>query len=75
MIGLLGIFTKDDDGNIASTSTSKSKLSASQYQATLKGTPEQAATVLETFDVSSEYKNQSKLNLIYNNMSALDKFF
>ncbi len=60
LIGLLGIFTKDDDGNIASTSTTKSKLSASQYQATLKGTKEQALTVLETFNVSSEHEKSIK---------------
>ena len=65
LIGLLGLNTEDDDGNMASKSTTKSKLSANQYQATLKGTKEQAVKVLNSFNVSAEHEKaiKSKFNI------------
>jgi hypothetical protein len=65
LFGLLGLNTEDDDGNTASRVISKNKLSKSQYQATLKGTKEQAQKVLTNFDVTSEQQKgiKSKFNI------------
>ena len=66
LFGLLGLNTEeDDDGQAASQTTAVKKLSQSQYQATLKGTKEQAEKVLKGFNVTDEQKKgiETKFNL------------